>query len=144
MGSGTSAAYGDIIEYEDLKKIVPEELYRFTLAGEEADLAFDDFARDAQWNRGEQLIEELVCYDVSEDGAKAVSDAFDSLRDAFYEKTGMTLYVQYRDDDTGDSYDEIDGGVWAVDGTTVESPEVIKMRETYGVEVERKFWTIWG
>lgn len=144
MGMGAMANTADIISGEDLKKIVPAELAELEQALEDTGMSFDDFCRVAQYGDGDLNGELSVLNEYTDEQLERITKAFHSTEDAFQEKTGMSLYIVYRDEDSGDRYDDFDGGAWAVSGTTTKSPELVKAEETFGIKVSNVFWTVYG
>jgi hypothetical protein len=155
MGSGTFAASSFVIGYDDLKKIVPDQIDAI-----ENEKFFDHigWGTIGQWLGWDDIayLEDAIldnCYDDSHDDdynqkvAEEVSQVYDKhiseLKNVFNQKTGLTLYFDHYDEDGGDRYDnpnDKDGCIFCVDGMVVLSPAGEKFKD---IITERR-WTQYG
>jgi len=155
MGSGSFAVSSFVIGYDDLKKIVPEQIESI-----ENEKFFKDIGWGviAQWLSRDDItiIEDAIldsCYDDDHDDdynqkvAEEISEKYNylvaDLGNAFYEKTGLTLYFDHYDEDGGDRYDDPndkDGCIFCVDGMVQLTPAGEKYKD---IVTERR-WTQYG
>lgn len=107
MSMGNIESYHQIVADDIVKKVVGKELY-------------DDFKKKLQAviedhtsSAVHDALNEGDFWDVDdEDEAwKELDQAYGALRDAFKEKTGMTIYYVYLSGD-GDCYDDLDTYEW--------------------------------
>ena len=125
MGMGYGANYADVIEQAEVKEICPAEYDEFVgLLDEE--YTFDTFASE---------------YDVTDDVPEAIEKAFYLLQVAFEQNTGLGLSIGFHSsDDSGDRYDDVNGGYFSVDGMY----ELSEAGKRIGDKVQRKHWVTFG
>jgi hypothetical protein len=155
MGMGTFAVSSFVIGYDDLKKICPEEIA--TIENEKffGDIGWGVIGQWLGWHDIAYLEDAILdnCYDESRDDeynqkmAEEISQVYDKhfqeLKDAFNNKTGLTLYFDSYDEEGGDRYDnpgDKDGCIFCVDGMMVLSPAGEKFKD---IVTERR-WTQYG
>jgi len=155
MGSGSFAVSSFVIGYDDLKKICPEQI---------ESIENEKFFKHIGWGvMGQWLcwddisyVEDAIldsCYDDDHDDdynqkvAEEVGEKYNhlvaDLKNAFYEKTGLTLYFDHYDEDGGDRYDEPndkDGCIFCVGGMVQLTPAGEKYKD---IVTERR-WTQYG
>lgn len=155
MGMGSFAVSSFVIGYDDLKKIVPEQIEYI-----ENEKFFKDIGWGVigQWLCWDDIayVEDAVldnCYDgshddeynqkVAEEIGRRYNHLVADLKNAFYEKTGLTLYFDSYDEDGGDRYDEPndkDGCIFCVGGMVQLTPAGEKFKD---IVTERR-WTQYG
>lgn len=155
MGMGSFAVNSFVIGYDDLKKIVPEQISAI-----ENEKYFEDigWGTIGQWLSWDDIVvvEDAIldnCYDDTRNDeynqkvAEELSQTYDKhitdLKNAFNKKTDLTLYFDHYDEDGGDRYDnpnDKDGCIFCVDGMVVLSPAGEKYKD---IVVERR-WTQFG
>lgn len=152
---GSYAVGSFVIGYDDLKKIVPEQI---------ESIENEKFFKDIGWGVIGQwlcwddiaVVEDAIldyCFDEDKDDdynqkvAEEVSQVYDKhiseLKNVFNQKTGLTLYFDHYDSDGGDRYDnpnDKDGCIFCVDGMVVLSPAGQKFKD---IVTERR-WTQYG
>jgi hypothetical protein len=150
MGMGSFAVGSFVIEYDDLKKICPNEI-----AAIENEKFFDTMtwgviAQWLTWDDPDQLTDHI--YDIIEsDDADAIVEKYVgiydkhiiNLKNTFNAKTGLTLYFDHYDMDGGDRYDnpgDKDGCIFCVDGMVQLTPAGEKYKD---IITERR-WTQYG
>lgn len=155
MGMGTFAVSSFVIGYDDLKKICPEEIA--TIENEKffGDIGWGVIGQWLGWDDIAYLEDAILdnCYDESRDDeynqkmAEEISQVYDKhiseLKNIFNQKTGLTLYFDSYDEDSGDRYDnpnDKDGCIFCVDGMMVLSPAGEKYKD---IVTERR-WTQYG
>jgi len=123
MSMGCGANYAEVIEGTTILKMFPKLYQAFLDTLTNANLTFDEFARQCAWDE--------------KSGSEEANKAFDELKSAFDKKTGLELCINYHDNEAqGDIYDEVNGGYFSVDGMYQLTPAGKKMRK----KVERKFF----
>lgn len=104
MGMGHAAAYADVIEAKDVKKICPVAFDNFKQALKFDDCEIEEFAMESEGGNGEDFAPEAY-------------EAFKAVVDAFYKETGLPLDIaHHQSDEYGDRYDEVNGTYFYVDG----------------------------
>ena len=129
MGFANYAFYADTVYEDFVKKICPKEYSNFAKELERLDLSFDEFC-DYITNEKDLFLEEL--------DETNLDFAYSNMQKAFEDKTGLQLDVTYHE--SSDQGDEIDGGVFIVDGVYTMTSN----GEKYKQEIHRKFWTDFG
>ena len=161
MGMGSFAVGSFVIEYDDLKKICPDEIKALEKAKYFKEVGWGNIGRWLAWDDPDQ-IQEAFHDAVLEDKSKPVErlglseeqiveDVFaeyndnliPNLKNSFNKKTGLTLYFDSYDEEGGGRYDnpgDKDGCIFCVDGMVQLSPAGEKFKEIIS---ERK-WTQFG
>lgn len=105
MGMGYAGNFAVTMEEKDLAEIVPAEFKTF------------DNARKALGNMFEEFARQVSMDDVqNEEGIPEMLEAYNTLRTAFKDKTGIALYLGYHNqEDDGDRYDDLCGVYWSLD-----------------------------
>jgi len=160
MGMGSYAVNSFVIGYDDLKKIVPEEIKTIENGKYFDCVGWAVMGKWLGWDDNYQIIDALhdaVLDDKSKPvmrleltEEKIVEDIFEqyeqfvgNLKDVFHQKTGLTLYFDCYDEDVGDRYDEPndkDGCIFCVDGMMQLTPA----GEKYKNIVTERRWTQFG
>ena len=152
MGMGTFAINSFVIEYDELKKICPEEIA--TIENEKffGDVGWRVIAQWFSWDDPDQFSE--CIYDLYVNSEEEVDDIVEeytqiydkhvtNLFKAFEAKTGLTLSIDYYDEDNGDRYDEPgdeEGCIFCVGGMVQLTPAGEKYKD---IITERR-WTQYG
>ena len=155
MGMGSFAVNSFVIGYDDLKKIVPDEI---------SAIENEKFFNEIEWGTIGQwlswddisVVEDAIldsCYDEEQDDeynqkvAEDVSQKYNvhvtNLKNAFNKKTGLTLYFDHYDMDGGDRYDnpnDKDGCIFCVDGMVQLTPAGEKYKDI----ITEHRWTQFG
>jgi len=160
MGMGNFAVGSFVIEYDDLKKICPEEIKSIEKAKYFNDIGWGTIGQWLSWDDPDQIKDAF--YDaILEDESKPdirlelnvdqiVEDIFQeyeklivALKNTFNKKTGLTLYFDHYDEEGGDRYDnpgDKDGCIFCVGGMVQLTPAGEKFKDVIS---ERK-WTQFG
>ena len=151
MGMGSFAVNSFVIGYDDLKKIVPEEIK--TIENEQffEEIGWGTIGQWLSWDDISMVKDALTdnCPDedydpqVVEDISEKYNVHVANLQNAFNKKTGLTLYFDCYDEDGGGRYDEPndkDGCIFCVDGMTQLTPAGEKHKN---IVTERR-WTQFG
>lgn len=152
---GSFAVNSFVIGYDDLKKIVPDEINAIENEQYFKDIGWYYIGRWLAWDDINELEEAILdnCFDEDQDDehnqkvAEEISNKYNihaaNLKNAFNQKTGLTLYFDSYDEGGGDRYDEPndkDGCIFCVDGMVVLSPAGEKYKD---IVTERK-WIQFG
>ena len=139
MGMGYGANFAEVIEQEDLEKLVPKEFNEFLNVCDEDDTSFDEVAERIQQDDFDNI---SVYYDqISLSLIVKVQEKYLKLCAAFKRKTKLTLELNYHNsEDQGDRYDDVSGHYWSVDGLYQLSPAGKKLSKI----VKRKFFVTYG
>lgn len=152
MGMDSFAVGSFVIEYDDLKKICPEEIA--AVEGEKFfnDIGWGTIGQWKSWDDPDPFKEEIEALYVNdkEDESENVEHIFkeydkliNNLIKSFNKKTGLTLYFDTYDEDGGGRYDnpgDKDGCIFCVDGMVQLTPAGEKFKDIIS---ERK-WTQFG
>jgi hypothetical protein len=155
MGSGSFAVSSFVIGYDDLKKICPDQIESIENEKFFGDIGWGIIGQWVGWD-DIAYVEDAILdnhYDDSRDDeynqkvAEEVGEKYNhlvaDLKNAFYEKTGLTLYFDHYDEDGGDRYDEPndkDGCIFCVGGMVQLTPAGEKYKD---IVTERR-WTQYG
>lgn len=140
MSMGHSACFGEVIEVEDIKKVVPEAWERFEGVCEK-------FVSDGWQEVIRAIVQDggITELGLTEEDRTLVGDAYNNLFDSFDKATGLELIANYHNGaDCGDRYDEVDGSFFTVEGMYQISPKYKKATTEFGFKTERKFWVMYG
>lgn len=155
MGMGSFAVSCFVIGYDDLKKIVPDEIEAIENEKYFKEIGWFYLGRWLAWDDINELEEVILdnCFDEDQDDehnqkvAEEISEKYNhlvaDLKNAFYEKTGLTLYFDSYDEDSGDRYDEPndkEGCIFCVGGMVQLTPAGEKYKD---IITERR-WTQYG
>jgi hypothetical protein len=160
MGMGSFAVGSFVIEYDDLKKICPDEIESIEKAKYFKDVRWGTIGQWLTWDDPDKIKDEIylsleadkskpvIRLELSED--QIVEDIFQeyeklvtALKNTFNKKTGLTLYFDSYDEDGGGRYDnpgDKDGCIFCVDGMVQLTPAGEKFKDVIS---ERK-WTQFG
>jgi hypothetical protein len=159
MGMGYGSNFADVIEFEDVEKLCPDEVGSLTKALEKYGVAMETLAQAFRWEEPElddlqtavgegapETLDEKDWDAYEEQGVQEIAEAFENLKAAFAQATrvgesNLTLSIGYHNaEDDGDRYDDVDGVFWAVGGLYQLTPSGKKI----GDKVERKFFVTLG
>ena len=155
MGMGSFAVNSFVIGYDDLKKIVPEQISAIENEKFFKDIGWYYIGRWLAWDDINEIEDAILdnCYDEEKDDeynqkvAEEVCNKYNhlvaDLKNAFEKKTGLTLYFDSYDEDGGDRYDnpnDKDGCIFCVDGMVQLTPAGEKYKD---IVTERR-WTQYG
>jgi len=160
MGMGSFGVHSFVIEYDDLKKICPDEIQAIENAKYFDSVDWRTIGQWLAWNDNDQIFDALhdaVLDDKSNPVMRLelteeqiVEDIFDqyetlvvNLKTVFNRKTGLSLYFDSYDEDSGDRYDnpgDKDGCIFCVDGMMQLSPAGEKFKDI----VTERSWTQFG
>jgi hypothetical protein len=157
---GNFAVGSFVIEYDDLKKICPDEIKALEKAKYFKEVGWQTVGQWLAWDDPDQIkdafydaiLEDkskpVIRLELSED--QIVEDIFQeyeklviALKNTFNKKTGLTLYFDSYDEDGGGRYDnpgDKDGCIFCVDGMVQLTPAGEKFKDIIG---ERE-WTQFG
>jgi len=124
MSSGYSAGYADVVDEAFVAKICPKEYNRLTKMLNADGETMDGFALKVQ----------------QEEVDAEIFDAFMNLVNAFELKTKLSLNLGYQDEDHGDSYDDVRGAYWVVDGVYQKT----RAGKKYSDKIQRAFFVSFG
>lgn len=160
MGMGSFGVHSFVIEYDDLKKICPDEIQAIENAKYFDSIGWRTIGQWLAWNDPDQ-IQDAIKDSVLDDESDPIrrlqrtqeqieQDVFDQyktlvrdLKDVFNQKTRLCLYFDYYDEDNGDRYDnpgDKDGCIFCVDGMVQLSPAGEKFKDI----VTERSWTQFG
>lgn len=160
MGMGSYAVGSFVIEYKDLKKICPDEIKSIEKAKYFKDIGWNSIGKWLAWDDSDQFKEDIYA-SVEEDKSKPVirlekdidsivEDIYNeydkliiNLKNAFHQKTELTLYFDNYDEEGGDRYDnpgDKDGCIFCVDGMTQLTPAGEKFKDI----ITNHQWTQFG
>jgi len=113
MSMGNIESYHQIVEEKIVKKVVGAKLFNAFKK------KFDNFAEDEgaaemsdALNDGGDGFNDGCCdFDTEDENWVKVREAYDKVKEAFKEKTRMTVNLIYFTGD-GDCYDDLDSGEW--------------------------------
>lgn len=143
MGMGYAANYGDVIEWEEIKKLCPKEARNFKREIDKTGAEWE--AAIHALDSGKETLLATV------DAAKRlavygqIEAAFESLNLAFQKKTKvgdccLELNPRYHDPNYGDRYDDVTGSYFHVSGVYQLTPAGKKFEQI----IERKFFVNFG
>lgn len=157
---GSFGVHSFVIEYDDLKKICPDEIQAIENAKYFDSVGWRTIGQWLAWHDNDQIFDALddaVLDDKSNPVMRLelteeqiVEDIFDqyetlvvNLKTVFNRKTGLSLYFDSYDEDSGDRYDnpgDKDGCIFCVDGMMQLSPAGEKFKDI----VTERSWTQFG
>lgn len=152
---GSFAVSSFVISYDDLKKIVPEQIESIENEKFFGDIGWGIIGQWLGWDDIAVLEDAILdyCFDedkdddhnqkVAEETSRTYINHINNLQSAFNEKTGLTLYFDHYDEDGGDRYDEPndkDGCIFCVGGMVQLTPAGEKFKD---IVTERR-WTQYG
>ena len=140
MGMGFGANYADVMEWSEIKKIVPKEARALERELKRASVSLDTFCQVVDredWGYAEIESDEKTI--------EQITLAWDALAKAFTEATmverGLELVPRFHDaDNQGDRYDDVSGGFFHVEGVYRLTPAATK----FAGKIERKFYVTLG
>ena len=146
MASGFGGNYADVIEWPAIRKLCPVEAKALDDLLDEDNLEMGSFIR---FLAGRLTFDELYESDVSATALRSRRRrhraAFAALQIGFQQATRvgesfLTLHPVYHDSDDGDRYDEIQGGVFHVEGVYAYSPAGERLRR----KIRRRWFVTYG
>jgi hypothetical protein len=160
MGMGIFAVGSFVIEYDDLKKICPDEIKAIENAKYFDSVGWGNIGRWLAWDDNDQIFDALhdaVLDDKSNPVMRLelteeqiVEDIFDqyetlvvNLKTSFNKNTGLSLYFDHYDEEGGDRYDnpgDKDGCIFCVDGMMQLTPAGEKFKDI----ISERRWTQYG
>jgi hypothetical protein len=155
MGMGSFAVNSFVIGYDDLKKIVPDEISAIENEKFFKDIGWYYIGRWLAWDDINEIEDAILdnCYDEEKDDeynqkvAEEVCNKYNylvaDLKNTFEKKTGLTLYFDSYDEDGGDRYDnpnDKDGCIFCVDGMVQLTPAGEKYKDI----ITEHRWTQFG
>jgi hypothetical protein len=160
MGMGSFAVGSFVIEYDDLKKICPDEIKAIEQAKYFDSVGWGNIGRWLAWDDPDQIQDaihdailddkshptirlELSYKQIMEDIFQEYEHLVMDLKNSFYTNTGLTLYFDHYDEENGDRYDnpgDKDGCIFCVGGMVQLTPAGEKFKD---IVTERK-WTQYG
>ena len=144
MGMGYGGNYADVIEFEGVKEIVPEPAKKFEDFLEKNKIVLSDAIKALAEEDG-GCLDSIDEKDYDHLYAELETE-FEVLNKAFQEQTKvggdscLELTPMFHDEDSGDRYDEVEGGFFHVDGMYCLSPA----GEKFKGKIERKFFVSFG
>jgi hypothetical protein len=127
MGSGYAAHWADVMEWDDIKLIVPNEAAALEQQLQTAGVGMDDFCLAISMDDWDEVkfavdTEDGINQAISQikSGWKDVADAFKAATTV--EGAGLELEPCHHDPDEGDRYDGIERGYFSVEGVYKMTP----------------------
>lgn len=142
MGMGTFAVNSFVIEYDDLKKICPNEIKAIEKEKDFKEIGWRNIGRWQTWDDPDHI----TCMfddEVSEELLQTYDKLITDLKRSFNKKTKLTLYFDSYDEESGDRYDNPgnkDGCIFCVDGMVQLTPAGEKYKDI----VTPRRWTQYG
>ena len=147
MSMGSCAAFAEVVEPENIKKILGKrkaakidrfiELFK-KLEEDEGASSLIEYLQDGNAN---------VVNDPEDPELVELDQLWTDISDTVKQKTGLDIFVNYHDDDDGDCYDEVEGLFFDFNTRQLYQPTEAfkKLQKKYGTEVvTRSFYTIFG
>jgi hypothetical protein len=133
MGMGYGANYADVISWEEIKKLCPNECHAVEARVEELDTSLDGWmailderSANEPTDKDKELLNQLC---MAFENATAVGESKLSLHPMYHST-----------EDEGDRYDDVSGGFFHVENLYQYSPAGEKIKAA----VERKFFVTFG
>lgn len=165
---GSFGVHSFVIEYDDLKKICPDEIQAIENAKYFDSVGWANIGLWLTWNDNDQIMDVIhdavlddkpdpvirleLTYEnmIKDNEEEIVEDIFDqyeilvtNLKTSFNKNTGLSLYFDHYDEESGDRYDnpgDKDGCIFCVDGMVQLSPAGEKFKNI----VTERSWTQFG
>ena len=146
MGMGFGANCVDVIEWSQIKRIVPKEARALARELKKAGVSMDNFCQ--LMDREEWDYAEIKSDDPNavEKAIQQITNAWETLAAAFTKATtvdgaGLELTPRFHNaDNDGDRYDDVSGGFFHVEGVHQLTPAGRKFAD----KIERKFFVTFG
>lgn len=150
MSNGPMAGYADVLEGEELGRLVGEKEVSYLMK------EFGERISGSIWD--DDLLSECLDVDIPADAElwrryRAFQRAFDEKVWAMLKATypgacnddypPPHLHLCYHPDDEG-CYDEISGLYWAIDGIWEKTPQALVIEGAIGHEIRRAFMVTYG
>ena len=112
--SGYGANFVMVLDTEKVEALVAGPYAVFQAALDEYEVTFDAFAEAYSQTDDYEIADDINGYEIDIEAAnKEITAAFQAVEAAFKEKTGISLNVEYHNQDAnGDNDDEVDGGFY--------------------------------
>ena len=124
MSMGYAGSYADVVDETFVNETCPKEYHKLvSMINADGD-TMDGFALKVQ----------------QEEVDAEIFDAFMNLVNAFELKTKLSLNLGYQDEDHGDSYDDVRGAYWVVDGVYQKT----RAGKKYSDKIQRAFFVNFG
>lgn len=141
MGMGYGAGMAVVIDPEQLLKIIPEEYNSLVVLMEDLEMELEALAQSIFYD------DDLSSYveNLSDNDIEKIYLAYESLLNAFNNKTNLSLFLNYHNPDDGDQYDDVSGAFFELSFTETYqlSPEA-QVLHNCGVEFDLKFFVNYG
>lgn len=152
---GSFAVNSFVIGYDDLKKIVPDEINAIENEQYFKEIGWYHIGRWLAWDDINEIEDAILdyCFDEGNDDehnqkiAEEISNRYNvhatNLKNAFNKKTGLTLYFDTYDEEGGDRYDnpnDKEGIIFCVDGMVQLTPAGEKYKDI----ITEHRWTQFG
>jgi hypothetical protein len=143
---GFGANYADVIEWSQIKRIVPKEARALARQLKKAGVSMDNFCRVMEWEDWDNAEIKSDDPNAVERTTQQITSAWETLSAAFNKATmvdgeGLNLVPLFHDtENNGDRYDGVSGGFFHVDGVCRLSPAGKKFAD----KIERKFYVTFG
>lgn len=132
MGMGHMACTANIIEKEDILKVIPDEFQALEDLLEVYQVTWDELAAAEEYGDTIDEAEEGAAEEIHECWVKAAK--------VFEEKTGLELFIGlHNQEDEGSRYDDVDGVYFSLGNVFRYTPEAKKLMDN-GIAIEQKFW----
>jgi hypothetical protein len=140
MPQGYGANFADVVDEKVLMHVVPKEFVALShLIEEFCDGNWDGFAasvaRERDWEGPTEWDKDKI------------RTAYGVLVDAFKEKTGADIGLQYHcQSDEGGCYDEVDGTFWEMWNHRQDIPGIVALKQQLnnGLVYQRRFYVNYG
>lgn len=136
MGMGFGANFADVMEWDEIKKIVPNEAKALQDAMDCAKIDMDSFCQciqHSEWG--------FAGLDNESNQVAKIESCWESLFFAFKKQTdGLELCPMFHSNDDGDRYDDVSGGFFHVEGVYQQTPA----GERFASKIERRFYVTFG
>ena len=126
MGSGYGTYWADVMTWDSIKTIVPDEAAALEQELEAAGVSLDDFCASMLFLDLKKILA-VADEDAANRAISQIEAAWQRLADSFKRATavdgsGLELHTQYQDPDNTDFCNEVDGGFFHVEGAYQLSP----------------------
>ena len=127
MGMGYAAYHADVIEWDDIKKLVPVEAAEFEKRLATAGVSMSDFCYAESLEDWDVMEFSTEDEDAIQKAVDQIADAWEKLAESFTAATtvdgaGLELEPRYHDPDDGGRYDGVENGFFGVEGVYQLTP----------------------
>jgi len=128
MGMGYAGVNTHTVAEETVEKVCGNELKKFLDEVNNAELDIDDEFTTQCIDYDDHL--DIDC---DEESAKVIIESYKTLKDKFYDKTGLYLTLcAHNSSDHGSRYDDVDGHYWELGGVMEITSEAKAFQEKFG------------